>query len=137
MAERSKAPDSRVALFVLTERSGPRMWAWVRIPLLTKTFFAFFCHFHSPKVQFSKAHFMMQYQSIKEMALLSFCSQAAWRSFLFFGLFKEMDGGKDILVHLFSSTPSVILYLSKLPKKFFILYFVSKHDNRQIFGKID
>ena len=42
MAERSKAPDSRAQLFVLTERSGPRMWAWVRIPLLTKTFFLSF-----------------------------------------------------------------------------------------------
>ena len=42
MAERSKAPDSRAVLFVLTERSGPRMWAWVRIPLLTKLFFWLF-----------------------------------------------------------------------------------------------
>ena len=42
MAERSKAPDSRVQLFVLTERSGPRMRAWVRIPLLTKTFYFIF-----------------------------------------------------------------------------------------------
>ena len=41
MAERSKAPDSRVTSLPLTtkEHSGPRMWAWVRIPLLTR-----FCH---------------------------------------------------------------------------------------------
>ena len=38
MAERSKAPDSRVTSLPLTtkEHSGPRMWAWVRIPLLTE-----------------------------------------------------------------------------------------------------
>ena len=39
MAERSKAPDSRyiiLALFYRVEYSGPRMWAWVQIPLLTK-----------------------------------------------------------------------------------------------------
>ncbi len=37
MAERSKAPDSREQSLPLTlkEHSGPRMWAWVRIPLLT------------------------------------------------------------------------------------------------------
>ena len=44
MAERSKAPDSRScvpsAVNADWEPSGPRMWAWVRIPLLTKTFFA-------------------------------------------------------------------------------------------------
>ena len=40
MAERSKAPDSRVTSLPLTtkEHSGPRMWAWVRIPLLTSFF---------------------------------------------------------------------------------------------------
>ena len=39
MAERSKAPDSRVRLLAFKcELSGPRMWAWVRIPLLTKHF---------------------------------------------------------------------------------------------------
>ena len=38
MAERSKAPDSRVRLFPSQEYSGPRMWAWVRIPLLTNVF---------------------------------------------------------------------------------------------------
>ena len=32
MAERSKAPDSRA---ILPEHSGPHLWAWVRIPLLT------------------------------------------------------------------------------------------------------
>ena len=32
MAERSKAPDSRA---ILPEYSGPHLWAWVRIPLLT------------------------------------------------------------------------------------------------------
>ena len=38
MAERSKAPDSRVKSLPTTtrEHSGPRMWAWVRIPLLTR-----------------------------------------------------------------------------------------------------
>ena len=34
MAEWSKAPDSRA---ILPEHSGPQLWAWVRIPLLTKT----------------------------------------------------------------------------------------------------
>ena len=40
MAERSKAPDSRVQSLPLKtkEHSGPRMWAWVRIPLLTRIF---------------------------------------------------------------------------------------------------
>ena len=40
MAERSKAPDSRVKSLPTTtrEHSGPRMWAWVRIPLLTERF---------------------------------------------------------------------------------------------------
>ena len=40
MAEWSKAPDSRDILLVHDEpeRSGPRMWAWVRIPLLTICF---------------------------------------------------------------------------------------------------
>lgn len=45
MAERSKAPDSRVRLFPSLEYSGPRMWAWVRIPLLTNPFFLNF-HFN-------------------------------------------------------------------------------------------
>ena len=35
MAERSKAPDSR-AVFSCNGFSGPWIWAWVRIPLLTK-----------------------------------------------------------------------------------------------------
>ena len=35
MAERSKAPDSRA---ILPEHSGPHLWAWVRIPLLTRIF---------------------------------------------------------------------------------------------------
>ena len=35
MAERSKAPDSRGETLSITEHSGPQMWAWVRIPLLT------------------------------------------------------------------------------------------------------
>ena len=44
MAERSKAPDSRLTPSFAqrqrrAERSGPRMWARVRIPLLT-TFFS-------------------------------------------------------------------------------------------------
>ena len=40
MAERSKAPDSRVYSSLLwSEHSGPRMRAWVRIPLLTQTFY--------------------------------------------------------------------------------------------------
>ena len=42
MAERSKAPDSRDSSSMTNmEYSGPRMWAWVRIPLLTVTFFLF------------------------------------------------------------------------------------------------
>ena len=38
MAEWSKAPDSRFIPFscLMSEFSGPRMWAWVRIPLLTQ-----------------------------------------------------------------------------------------------------
>ena len=43
MAEWSKAPDSRLNLTTLIgstlENSGPRMRAWVQIPLLTKLFF--------------------------------------------------------------------------------------------------
>ena len=43
MAEWSKAPDSRLILTPLigstSENSGPRMRAWVQIPLLTKLFF--------------------------------------------------------------------------------------------------
>ena len=38
MAERSKAPDSRGETLSISEHSGPRMWAWVRIPLLTPIF---------------------------------------------------------------------------------------------------
>ena len=41
MAERSKAPDSRLNTFPAycgSWRSGLRMEAWVRIPLLTKCF---------------------------------------------------------------------------------------------------
>ena len=42
MAEWSKAPDSRhsLASFIgsIVENSGPRMRAWVQIPLLTKIF---------------------------------------------------------------------------------------------------
>ena len=40
MAEWSKAPDSSVSLpeYGHIEPSGPRMWAWVRIPLLTDNF---------------------------------------------------------------------------------------------------
>ena len=38
MAERSKAPDSRDITLSNMEHSGPRMWAWVRIPLLTLLF---------------------------------------------------------------------------------------------------
>ena len=43
MAEWSKAPDSRTIPFQLSwwEHSGPQMWAWVRIPLLT-AFYSFF-----------------------------------------------------------------------------------------------
>ena len=42
MAERSKAPDSRLITFPAhngSGRSGLRMEAWVRIPLLTQSFF--------------------------------------------------------------------------------------------------
>ena len=41
MAEWSKAPDSSDSLPVnagISGHSGPRMWAWVRIPLLTIVF---------------------------------------------------------------------------------------------------
>ena len=40
VAERSKAPDSRMILAVLctVENSGPHLRAWVRIPLLTEFF---------------------------------------------------------------------------------------------------
>ena len=31
----SKAPDSRISCRRMMEHSGPRMWAWVQIPLLT------------------------------------------------------------------------------------------------------
>lgn len=45
MAERSKAPDSReITLHSSLGEcgcSGPRMWAWVRIPLLTNIFRGF------------------------------------------------------------------------------------------------
>ena len=45
MAERSKAPDSRYITFSLIgEHSGPRMRAWVRIPLLTTELFVTFSH---------------------------------------------------------------------------------------------
>ena len=40
MAERSKAPDSR-EIFSDSEISGPLMWAWVQIPLLTREFLNF------------------------------------------------------------------------------------------------
>ena len=46
MAERSKAPDSRLNTFSArygSGRSGLRMEAWVRIPLLTIYVFFFFC----------------------------------------------------------------------------------------------
>ena len=40
MAERSKAPDSSVNFSpIAREHSGPRLRAWVQIPLLTKLFF--------------------------------------------------------------------------------------------------
>ena len=43
MAEWSKAPDSRIvpSPHWWWEHSGPRMWAWVRIPLLTGFYFLF------------------------------------------------------------------------------------------------
>ena len=43
MAEWSKAPDSRLYLAPLSgaECSGPRMWAWVQIPLLTRIFLSY------------------------------------------------------------------------------------------------
>ena len=45
MAERSKAPDSSIDLLCMNvsrvECSGPLMWAWVRIPLLTYFYFIF------------------------------------------------------------------------------------------------
>ena len=52
MAEWSKAPDSRhsLASFIgsIVENSGPRMRAWVQIPLLTKSFVDYY---HSTTVQ--------------------------------------------------------------------------------------
>ena len=47
MAEWSKAPDSSVKAYLRkyvsgVECSGPRMWAWVRIPLLTQELFLSF-----------------------------------------------------------------------------------------------
>ena len=49
MAERSKAPDSRVTSLPLKtkEHSGPRMWAWVRIPLLTRIFVGYPVQIHT------------------------------------------------------------------------------------------
>ena len=50
MAERSKAPDSRLITFPADNgsgRSGLRMEAWVRIPLLTVCFFSFCLIFFS------------------------------------------------------------------------------------------
>ena len=44
VAEWSKAPDSRaksLARYAGSKTSGPRMWAWVRIPPLTHFFFFF------------------------------------------------------------------------------------------------
>jgi hypothetical protein len=39
MAERSKAPDSRLPYSLIArEHSGPRLRAWVQIPLLTNIF---------------------------------------------------------------------------------------------------
>ena len=58
MAERSKAPDSRVtfsAKLWRSECSGPRMWAWVRIPLLTKLFYClpWLCYHFVQKFDFA------------------------------------------------------------------------------------
>ena len=52
MAERSKAPDSRLSTFPNhngSGRSGLRMEAWVRIPLLTIYGLFFFSHYFSHK----------------------------------------------------------------------------------------
>ena len=52
MAERSKAPDSRLNTFPEysgSGRSGLRMEAWVRIPLLTICFFFLFSRYSSHK----------------------------------------------------------------------------------------
>ena len=52
MAERSKAPDSRSNTFpknIGSGRSGLRMEAWVRIPLLTICFFFLFSRYLSHK----------------------------------------------------------------------------------------
>ena len=58
MAERSKAPDSREtfsAKLWRSECSGPRMWAWVRIPLLTKLFYClpWLCYHFVQKFDFA------------------------------------------------------------------------------------
>ena len=60
MAEWSKAPDSRLRFASLIggqcENSGPRMRAWVQIPLLTKTFlFWLSVHYYLSAVS-SKSH---------------------------------------------------------------------------------
>ena len=60
MAEWSKAPDSRLCLAPYIgsqcENSGPRMRAWVQIPLLTKTFlFWLSVHYYLSAVS-SKSH---------------------------------------------------------------------------------
>ena len=48
VAEWSKAPDSRanLARYAGSEPSGPRMWAWVRIPPLTLFFFFSLTYIH-------------------------------------------------------------------------------------------
>ena len=107
MAERSKAPDSRAQLFVLTERSGPRMRAWVRIPLLTKTFFSFaviafisFGHFHSPKCSLGSFHDVVSIDERDGLTLFFAVEkkqQEHKQSNVLFSLFFwEMDGGEAI-----------------------------------------
>ena len=58
MAERSKAPDSRAALPAPSgsECSGPRLRAWVQIPLLTCIFFSSVFIFILKQQKMSAAH---------------------------------------------------------------------------------
>ena len=93
------------------ERSGPRMRAWVRIPLLTKSFFlSFYCivafisfgHFHSPKCSLGSFHDVVSIDERDGLTLFfavrrsssRSTSKAAFSSL--FSFFWEMDGGEAI-----------------------------------------
>ena len=89
------------------ERSGPRMRAWVRIPLLTKTFFSFavvafisFGHFHSPKCSLGSFHDVVSIDERDGLTLFFAVEkkqQEHKQSNVLFSLFFwEMDGGEAI-----------------------------------------